>query len=404
LRVSKRWAAWLWGHRWLIGGGIAAVLLVIVIVWVLFVPVADWLARHDVGSATGPLHETALDNARSRLLTLGAGVLAAAALLFTALNFNLLRRNSEQLRLNSEQADQWQRRNYELTEQGQVTDRYTKAIEQLGSKELDVRIGGIYALERIAHDSMRDQPTVMDVLTAFIRERSLEQWPLPDPDGQKRTRRTRQDFHAVFIPEHSHEASPPPDPPGREGKGWTRPDVQAAFTVVGRRDLDDDIIQDGRVDLAGALLPGANLFGACFSGALLFGVDLSGARLLHVDLSGAELSAADLSRALLLDVDLRRADLTGAQLRGARLFDVRLEFANIGGADLTSASLVRVNLEHAVLFDARLVDANLGDARLDGAQFGGAKLDRALWPSDAAVPDGWERDAASGRLVAAGES
>ena len=52
----------------------------------------------------------------------------------------------------------------ELTEQGQVTDRYTKAIEQLGSDKLDVRIGGIYALERVARDSARDHPTVMEVL------------------------------------------------------------------------------------------------------------------------------------------------------------------------------------------------------------------------------------------------
>ena len=37
-----------------------------------------------------------------------------------------------------------------------MTDRYTKAIEQLGSDKLDVRIGGIYALERIALDSDKD--------------------------------------------------------------------------------------------------------------------------------------------------------------------------------------------------------------------------------------------------------
>ena len=58
-----------------------------------------------------------------------------------------------------------------------MTDRYTKAIEQLGSDKLDVRIGGIYALERVARDSARDHPTVMEVLTAFIREHSREQWP-----------------------------------------------------------------------------------------------------------------------------------------------------------------------------------------------------------------------------------
>jgi hypothetical protein len=148
--VPKGWADVPRGVRWTIAG-IAAVVLALAIAWALFVSAADWLARQDVGS--GPFLQTARDAARGRLLTLGAGLLAAAALVFTALNFRLLRRNSEQ-------ADQWQRRTHELTEQGQVTDRYTKAIEQLGSDKLDVRIGGIYALQRIARDSARDHPTV----------------------------------------------------------------------------------------------------------------------------------------------------------------------------------------------------------------------------------------------------
>ena len=124
------------------------------IVWALFVPLADWLARHDVGPAKPALLQTARDAARGRLLTFVAGLFAAGALVFTALNFNLSR-------------------------EGQVTDRYTKAIEQLGSDKLDVRIGGIYALERVARDSVKDHPTVMEVLTAFIREHSREQWPPP---------------------------------------------------------------------------------------------------------------------------------------------------------------------------------------------------------------------------------
>ena len=100
-------------------------MLALAVAWVLFVPAAGWLAHHDVGSVKGPLHETALDNARGGGCTLGAGLFAAGALLFTARNFTLSR-------------------------EGQVTDRYTKAIEQLGSDKLDVRIGGIYALERVA--------------------------------------------------------------------------------------------------------------------------------------------------------------------------------------------------------------------------------------------------------------
>jgi hypothetical protein len=79
--VSKHWAAWPRGIRWL--AGIAAVALALAIVWVLFVPGADWLAHHDVGSAKGPLLQTARDAARGRLLTLAAGLLAAGALIFT---------------------------------------------------------------------------------------------------------------------------------------------------------------------------------------------------------------------------------------------------------------------------------------------------------------------------------
>jgi hypothetical protein len=152
------------GIRWL-AGGIAAVVLALAIAWVLSVPAADWLARHDIGTAKGPLLQTARDAARGRLLTLGAGLLAAGALLFTARNFTLSR-------------------------EGQVTDRYTKAIEQLGSEKLDVRIGGIYALERVAGDSARDHPTVMAVLSAFVREHSREHWPAPEP--------------ATAAPDHGH--------------------------------------------------------------------------------------------------------------------------------------------------------------------------------------------------------
>src|ERR1700678_27762 len=187
--------------RWTIGG-IAAVVWVLAIAWALFVPGTDWLSRQDVGSITGSLHETAVDNARGQLLTLGAGLVAVGALVFTALNFNLLRRNSEQ-------TDQWQGRPDERTEQGQVTDRYTKAIEQLGSDKLDVRIGGIYALERIARDSARDHTTVLEVITAFIREHSHEQWPTP---------------RAVSA----------------EPKRLTRADVQAAINVIRRRDAGHD--------------------------------------------------------------------------------------------------------------------------------------------------------------------
>jgi uncharacterized protein YjbI with pentapeptide repeats len=327
LHVLKRWAAWPRGNRWL--AGIAAVVLGLAIAWVLFVPVADWLAHHDVGAVKGPLHETALDNARGRLLTLGAAVFAAGALVFTARNFTLSRRT-----LN-------------LTEQGQVTERYTKAIEQLGSDKLDVRIGGIYALERVARDSARDHPVVMEVLTAFIREHSREPWPLPD-SGERQQERL------------------------------TRPDVRAALTVVLRRDRERDI---RRIDLTRA--------------------DLRHADLRFADLADAELMAADLTAANLTTANLVHANLAGADLTTANLAHANLAHATLIYAHLARAMLIDTNLTHANLAYAHLTRAMLIDAHLTGAEFTGAELTGANWPEDAPVPDGWKLDAGSGRLLAA---
>jgi hypothetical protein len=53
-----------------------------------------------------------------------------------------------------------------------VTDRYIKAIGLLASEKPDERLGGIYALERLMADSPRDQPTIVEVLAAFVRRTS----------------------------------------------------------------------------------------------------------------------------------------------------------------------------------------------------------------------------------------
>ena len=51
-----------------------------------------------------------------------------------------------------------------------VTERFSKAVELLASGDLTARLGGIYALERIAKDSEKDYWQVMEVLTAFVRD------------------------------------------------------------------------------------------------------------------------------------------------------------------------------------------------------------------------------------------
>jgi hypothetical protein len=55
-----------------------------------------------------------------------------------------------------------------------------------------------------------------------------------------------------------------------------------------------------------------------------------------------------------------------------------------------------------VLYDANLTDAHLNTANLASADFGNADLTHALWPSDTAVPEGWQRDNVRGPLKRAG--
>lgn len=309
--------------------------------------------------------QTARDAARGRLLTLAAGLFALGALVYTARNFTLSRA-------------------------GQVTDRYTKAIEQLGSDKLDVRIGGIYALERIARDSPRDHPTVIEVLAAFIRVHSREQLPFPahDQSGADSSERT------------------------------TRPDIQAAVTVIGRRNPRHD---RRPVSLDSADLPGAILNDTDFSRAFLTRTHLADAYLARADLTGAFLSDADLTRAeltftnftgaLLADADLPGADLTHADLTRALLFNASLAGAGLLSANLTDADLTGNNLTDALLNDADLTRANLTQAKLNRANLTGATLTSAtfaradltgaLLSPGAAIPQGWQREADSGRLKSA---
>jgi uncharacterized protein YjbI with pentapeptide repeats len=222
------------------------------------------------------------------------------------------------------------------TQQGQITDRFTKAIDQLGKDTLAVRLGGIYALERIARDSESDHWAVMEVLTAFIREHP------PEKDTSK----------------------PPPD-------------IQAILTVIGRR---TSTWQDGEmlpIDLHAAQLGTADLQGAKFAEANLQRADLQEANLQRANLQRADLQEANLQRANLQRANLQRANLQGANLQGASLPWASLPWANLQGANLRVANLQEANLQRAKLQGADLLGADLLGADLQRASLPWANLQGA---------------------------
>jgi uncharacterized protein YjbI with pentapeptide repeats len=206
----------------------------------------------------------------------------------------------------------------EIAAQGQYTDRYTKAVEQVGQQgadRLQVRLGGIYALERLSRDSPRDQPTIIEVLSAFIRANS------PEPPGNG----TCPEALAL--------------------------DTQAALSVLARRDTTHD--NDADVNLTHTCLVNADLTGARLAGANLVGANLHDAVLSRADLAGANLYSANLAGATLNRANLAGADLSSSNLSNAEVADASLTGTNLSRADLSRANLSRANLADADLSNAQ---------------------------------------------------
>lgn len=224
-------------------------------------------------------------------------------------------------------------RQVHISREGQITERFTRAVDQIGSDVVNIRIGGMYALERISRNSEDDRDAVAYLLGAYIRNHSP--WAVGTPGG----------------PEHPTKVVDR-DLPWMRNR---RPDVQAAMGVLGRREPSrtNPVVVLSRVDLRSVALRRARL-------------------------SGAQFRYANLARAVLIDADLARADLTAADLRTARL-----DRANLRQALLHRATLAGANLEDADLTQADLRGADLRDTVLSGAVLDLATADdRTLWPPD----------------------
>lgn len=212
-----------------------------------------------------------------------------------------------------------------------LNDQLLRAIDQLGNDRLEIRLGGIAILERIAQDSERDHWPIMELLSAYLRDR------------------------------------------GTKADATTQEDVKAALRAIGRRTRCYGDGETERLNLVGIRVHGANLKNARLAGAILIKADLTAC-----DLAGADLQGADLRATTLEGVTLRGARLKGAAMRLATLdSDTNLLGADLTSVDLSEAQLVRVTLAKVCLADANLIGADLTYAYAAEAILNDADLQRA---------------------------
>ncbi|AFZ61440.1 pentapeptide repeat-containing protein [Anabaena cylindrica FACHB-243] len=263
--------------------------------------------------------------------------------------------------------------NAQIAEDKQITERFSKAIEQLASEKIEVRLGGIYTLERIAKDSEKDHRTVMEVLTAFIRENAPEKI-------QNKAQKNNPLIDEWLNIKKVKELNKLPK---------LCLDIQECLTVIARHkhtNLEDKRLNLSNINISQANLNRAKLTEAILSEAILSEAILSEAILIGADLTNATLYKTNLTQAKLIEANLYKADLTRAYLEKADLTRAYLEETNLTNATLTNATLFETdlngaNLSNTNLYKAQLIEATLSEAILTGANLTKAILTNAMLDS-----------------------
>ena len=169
-----------------------------------------------------------------------------------------------------------------IAQRGLLNERYQKGAEMLGSRVPSVRLGGIYALTRLAREYSGDYHTqIMRLFCAFVRNPTAELNRDGSEEGNARPVRLRED-------------------------------VRAVMTAVGTRNgsqIETEKKEKYRLDLFNADLKGLCLYRADLRRVDMGGADLSGARLME---------DTNLSETFLLGVNLSEAFLDGTDLRNCQ--------------------------------------------------------------------------------------
>ncbi len=224
-------------------------------------------------------------------------------------------------------------------QQDLLNERYQRGAEMLGSEVLSVRLGGIYALQRLAEEHPHQYHVqIVRLLCAFVRN------PTAVRNGG--------------IGPANHDTGEVAET-CEDGVGVRpRQDVEATMEAIATRShMGVELERDAefRLDLRDAKLGGLNLM-----------------NFMEVNLSWANLSFADMSRVNIRPLtDMSWIHAVSVNLSGACLDNVNLSVTQFIGADLSETLLSGANLSAAVFSDkdmdtpCKLTQAQLDKARAD---------------------------------------
>ncbi|WP_167521569.1 pentapeptide repeat-containing protein [Microbispora triticiradicis] len=267
-----------------------------------------------------------------------------------------------------------------------ATELYTKAVEQLGHENAPVRLGGLYALERLGQNDPDHRQTIVDVICAYLR---MPYTP-PDDDWRRESDAASRPAGPWAVKDHS-------DAPDLHQEKEVRLTAQRILTAHLRNELDPE--PSWRQPLRRYRWKQASVQSRFWKDIRL---DLTGATLIDFDFSVCSTAAAWFPRATFTGHALfPRATFTqtalfhGATFTGHALFygaaftgDASFSWAAFtGDARFSEATFARDALFDRAAFARDAVfdrAAFTGDARFSEATFArDALFDRATFTRDA---------------------
>ncbi|WP_409464834.1 pentapeptide repeat-containing protein [Amycolatopsis sp. GA6-003] len=240
------------------------------------------------------------------------------------------------------------RRAFSASTTQQSIERFSRAVKCLGDKDrLEVRLGGIHVLRRMAEDSPEDQAVVSQIFCTLLREHR------GNGDAARRGRAAPDVTAMASSLDRFNGLSAGLDPLDLSGANLSYLRLRALN--LARADLADASLECARIDA----------------------LDLTDANLIRLDGQGADLRRSSMVRAVARNANFDGADLSWSDLRSAAFILASLRNCSLVGCTLDGSLFVGADLRGAILRSA-----DLSGTDLSGADLHGAKIDdQTRWPA-----------------------
>lgn len=247
-----------------------------------------------------------------------------------------------------------------INDRGQITERFTRAVEQLGDDSAYMRMGAIQALRLIGNDNESHISAVLHLLASFVREKSPAKkmgeagYSIPHQEGV--TPRNEEDVHASFIAKIFDSM------PGARRVDYISGDIQESIVAIGKigRKYECALMKMGTMhtDLSQSDMAYLRRILDCnFSCCIFMQSDIRYASFILCDFKMAFFNFAELYSVVFINCDCSTASFDNAHLNYATFHHTNIDMASLksafcNGTDFSTAKNLTTEMLKDIIYDA----------------------------------------------------